>query len=52
MSPIWLCPLRLRGGRSTWPLYPMRPGEVYVNFGFWGTVAAAARGAGTATTTG
>jgi FAD/FMN-containing dehydrogenase len=37
MSPVWLCPLRLRGER-TWPLYPMRPGQVYVNFGFWGTV--------------
>ena len=44
MSPVWLCPLRLRGkrgerGEQTWPLYPMRPGQVYVNFGFWGTVA-------------
>jgi FAD/FMN-containing dehydrogenase len=38
MSPVWMCPLRLRGERS-WPLYPMRPGQVYVNFGFWGTVA-------------
>ena len=38
MSPVWLCPLRLRGER-TWPLYPMKPGQVYVNFGFWGTVA-------------
>jgi len=49
MSPVWMCPLRLRGtgpgGRPpgtpregpTWPLYPMRPGQVYVNFGFWGT---------------
>jgi FAD/FMN-containing dehydrogenase len=35
MSPVWMCPLRLRGER-TWPLYPMKPGEVYVNFGFWG----------------
>ena len=26
-------------GERTWPLYPMRPGQVYVNFGFWGTVA-------------
>ncbi len=37
MSPVWLCPLRLRGER-TWPLYPMTAGQVYVNFGFWGTV--------------
>ncbi len=37
MSPVWMCPLRLHGER-TWPLYPLRPGEVYVNFGFWGTV--------------
>ncbi len=38
MSPVWMCPLRLRGA-ATWPLYPLRPGQVYVNFGFWGTVA-------------
>jgi FAD/FMN-containing dehydrogenase len=37
MSPVWMCPLRLRGGQ-TWPLYPLQPGEVYVNFGFWGMV--------------
>jgi FAD/FMN-containing dehydrogenase len=38
MSPVWLCPLRLRASRA-WPLYPLRPGQVYVNFGFWGNVA-------------
>lgn len=38
MSPVWLCPLRLRS-TSQWPLYPLKPGEVYVNFGFWGTVS-------------
>ena len=37
MTPVWICPLRLRGERG-WPLYPLQPGEVYVNFGFWGTV--------------
>jgi FAD/FMN-containing dehydrogenase len=37
LAPIWLCPLRLRGER-TWPLYPLQPGELYVNAGFWGTV--------------
>ena len=36
MSPVWLCPLRLRSPRP-WPLYPLRPGQVYVNIGFWGT---------------
>jgi FAD/FMN-containing dehydrogenase len=48
MTPIWLCPLRLRGrggplgdlgdGVRPWPLYPLRVGETYVNVGFWGTV--------------
>jgi FAD/FMN-containing dehydrogenase len=38
MSPVWMCPLRLRG-EMTWPLYPMQPGQAYVNFGFWGAVS-------------
>jgi FAD/FMN-containing dehydrogenase len=43
MAPVWLCPLRLRepagaGSAHEWPLYPLRPGQVYVNVGFWGTV--------------
>jgi FAD/FMN-containing dehydrogenase len=38
MTPVWLCPLRLRS-RAAWPLYPLAPDEVYVNFGFWGMVA-------------
>jgi FAD/FMN-containing dehydrogenase len=37
ISPIWLCPLRLRGERE-WPLYPMQRGRLYVNVGFWATV--------------
>jgi FAD/FMN-containing dehydrogenase len=37
MRPVWLCPLRLRGS-TAWPLYPLAPGETYVNVGFWGTV--------------
>ncbi len=52
MSPVWLCPLRLRepagpGSARRWPLYPLHPGDLYVNVGFWGTVpiqAAAADG--------
>ncbi|NES16395.1 MULTISPECIES: FAD-binding oxidoreductase [Micromonospora] len=43
MTPVWLCPLRLRepagpGSARTWPLYPLQPGETYVNIGFWGSV--------------
>jgi FAD/FMN-containing dehydrogenase len=35
MTPVWMCPVR---DERAWPLYPLKPGEVYVNFGFWGTV--------------
>jgi FAD/FMN-containing dehydrogenase len=46
MTPVWLCPLRLRaenpvvalGQDRPWPLYPLRAGTSYVNVGFWGTV--------------
>jgi FAD/FMN-containing dehydrogenase len=43
MSPVWLCPVRLReiatlDGSPPWPLYPMRAATDYVNVGFWGTV--------------
>ncbi len=36
ISPVWLCPVRLRDVR-TWPLYPLDPGQLYVNVGFWST---------------
>ncbi|ABL81426.1 MULTISPECIES: FAD-binding oxidoreductase [unclassified Nocardioides] len=35
MRPVWLCPcVALR----SWPTYPLEPGLLYVNVGFWGTV--------------
>jgi FAD/FMN-containing dehydrogenase len=37
ITPIWLCPLRLRDDAS-WPLYPIGPRQNYVNVGFWSTV--------------
>jgi FAD/FMN-containing dehydrogenase len=37
ISPIWLCPLRLRASTS-WPLYPLEPEQLYVNVGFWSSV--------------
>jgi FAD/FMN-containing dehydrogenase len=39
ITPIWLCPLRLRNN-EIWPLFPLRPRLSYVNIGFWSTVAA------------
>jgi FAD/FMN-containing dehydrogenase len=41
ITPIWLCPLRLRDHEG-WPLYPMRPDHTYVNIGFWSSVPAGA----------
>jgi FAD/FMN-containing dehydrogenase len=38
IAPVWLCPLRLRDPRG-WPLYPLEPDQLYVNIGFWSTVA-------------
>ncbi len=35
MRPVWLCPLRTT---RVWPVYPLSPGETYVNVGFWGQV--------------
>ncbi|SPM34096.1 FAD/FMN-containing dehydrogenase [Mycobacterium rhizamassiliense] len=41
ITPIWLCPLRLRD-REDWPLYPIQPDQTYVNVGFWSSVPAGA----------
>ncbi|MBO0839912.1 MAG: FAD-binding oxidoreductase [Sciscionella sp.] len=35
ISPVWLCPVL---AREQWPLYPLTPGELYVNVGFWAGV--------------
>ncbi|HEY3896461.1 MAG TPA: FAD-binding oxidoreductase [Pseudonocardiaceae bacterium] len=48
IEPVWLCPLRLRGDQS-WPLYPLAPGQDYVNVGFWSSVPVSPRGSGTDT---
>jgi FAD/FMN-containing dehydrogenase len=38
ISPVWLCPLKLRSD-TAWPLYPLEPEQLYVNVGFWSSVA-------------
>ena len=37
ITPLWVCPLRQRDDRR-WPLYPLDPGRLYVNVGFWSSV--------------
>jgi FAD/FMN-containing dehydrogenase len=43
ISPIWLCPVQLREngdpGDVPWPLYPLERDRLYVNVGFWSSVA-------------
>jgi FAD/FMN-containing dehydrogenase len=36
--PIWVCPIRPAEPGREFPLYPLRPGTRYANFGFWDTV--------------
>ena len=36
--PIWLCPIRAPARTGSFALYPLRPGGIYINFGFWDVV--------------
>ena len=36
--PVWLCPIRPPAAAHPFTLYPLRPGTLYVNFGFWDVV--------------
>ena len=40
IRPIWVCPIRPGMAAERFTLYPMRAGELYVNFGFWDVVRA------------
>jgi FAD/FMN-containing dehydrogenase len=40
--PIWVCPFRALDRTARWTLYPTDPDTLYVNFGFWDIVHAAA----------
>ena len=36
--PIWICPIGGYDAQARFPLYPVDPGILYVNFGFWDVV--------------
>jgi len=38
--PIWICPIRPARAGPSFTLYPLAPGTLYVNFGFWDVVRA------------
>jgi len=41
IEPVWFCPLQQRDRDVVWELYPLDPDVLYVNVGFWSTVALA-----------
>jgi FAD/FMN-containing dehydrogenase len=38
ISPVWICPTKSTTKNWPYPLYPMDPGALYINFGFWDSV--------------
>lgn len=38
IRPVWVCPVAVHDRSASFPLYPMDPGTLYVNFGFWDVV--------------
>jgi FAD/FMN-containing dehydrogenase len=38
IRPIWICPIHPADAARPFPLYPLRPGMPYLNFGFWDVV--------------
>lgn len=38
IKPIWICPVKPYRDDVKFPLFPIRPGTLYINFGFWDVV--------------
>ena len=38
IRPCWICPIRPLDAAANWTLFTMKPGALYLNFGFWGSV--------------
>lgn len=39
IEPVWFCPLRQRSVDDVWELYRLDPQTLYVNVGFWSSIA-------------
>ncbi|MGB8652705.1 MAG: FAD-binding oxidoreductase [Mycobacteriales bacterium] len=39
IEPVWFCPLKQRSDQDVWELYRLDPDVLYVNVGFWSSVA-------------
>ncbi len=38
ITPVWMCPFKTQDAARTWVLSPLRPSQLYVNFGFWDVI--------------
>ena len=38
IKPVWVCPVEAYDPSVSYPMYPMNPRTLYVNFGFWDAV--------------
>jgi len=38
ITPVWVCPFRVCERDTPYDLYPLEPGKLYINFGFWDVV--------------
>lgn len=38
IRPCWVCPVEPQPSERPWTLYPMEPGRLHLNFGFWESV--------------
>ena len=42
ITPVWICPFRAANAGNSYDLYTLDPSALYINFGFWDTLPAAA----------
>jgi FAD/FMN-containing dehydrogenase len=38
ITPVWMCPFKTGDSGRQWDLSPLRPAQLYVNFGFWDVI--------------